>query len=222
MATPFFGSAAPTASPAGLSSLKPFAIDHFRTAPIRPRTFFAVTGLVDQIGNRMLITSAEVMSLTRRVPILGIAWSRSDARHCLAVLPPFFHPGVCISMTWSAASAKVGTIESGARCGVVAGASDLAVLGCGFACFGKSDQRIGANAQVAALALNHNALYPAPGAAGFDEEEQAVEVVVLAWLGVADAGVCQAASFALIEGSSGHRIPPTFRPTLSARLEHAA
>ena len=72
-AAPFFGSAAPTASPAGLSSLKPFVIDHFMTAPMRPRTFFAVTGLVDQIGNRMLITSADVMSLTRRAPILGIA-----------------------------------------------------------------------------------------------------------------------------------------------------
>ncbi len=42
------------------------------TAPMRPRTFFAVTGFVDQIGNRMLITSAEVISLTRRAPILVI------------------------------------------------------------------------------------------------------------------------------------------------------
>ena len=61
------------ASPAGLSSLYPWAIDHFMTAPIRPRTFFAVTGLADQIGNKMLITSADVMSHTRRAPILAMA-----------------------------------------------------------------------------------------------------------------------------------------------------
>ena len=69
-----------------LSSRKPFAIGHFVTAPMRPCTFFAVTGFVDQIGNRMLITFADVMSLTRRAPILGIAWSsrpaRRDVVHC--------------------------------------------------------------------------------------------------------------------------------------------
>ena len=118
-------------------------------------------------------------------------------------------------MTLSAASAKVGTIESRARAvRVAAGASDLAVVGGGLARFGKADQWIGAKAQVAALALNHDALYPAPGAAGLDEEEQAVEVVVLAGLGVADASVGQAACLALIEGSNPHQIPPTFRPTV--------
>ena len=58
----------------------------------------------------------------------------------------------------------------GARGRVATGASDLAVVGGGLACFGKADQGIGAKAQVAALALNDDALHPAPGAAGLDEE----------------------------------------------------
>ena len=107
----------------------------------------------------------------------------SDSRHCIvakrcppllgrlaAVLPSRrMHLDDLVGRLCKGRYHRVGR----ARCGVVAGASDLAVLGCGFACFGKADQRIGAKAQVAALALNHNALYPAPGAAGFDEEEQA-------------------------------------------------
>jgi len=80
--------------------------------------------------------------------------------------------------------------------------------------FGQADQRIGAEAQVAAFAPNHEALDPAPGAAGFDEEEQSVEVVVLAGLGVADACVGQAACLALVEGTYSYRISPTFRPTV--------
>ena len=69
---------------------------------------------------------------------------------------------------------------AGTRSGVATRSSNLAVVGGGLACFCKPHQRIGTKAQVTTLAMNDDALHPAPGAAGLDEQKQTVEVVVLA------------------------------------------
>ena len=71
--TLFFGNAADTASPAGLSSRYPCATAHFMTAPMRCRTRRAVSRLVDQMGSSTSTTSAVLMRSTRFAPIFGTA-----------------------------------------------------------------------------------------------------------------------------------------------------
>ena len=68
-----FGSAAETASPAGLSMRGPSAMARFITAPMRCRTRLAVTRLVDQNGDSTVMPSAVVTASTVLSPMRGKA-----------------------------------------------------------------------------------------------------------------------------------------------------
>ena len=108
LAASTFGSAAASASPAGLSGRCPCAIAHFITAAMRCRTRVAVVCRSVQIGVRTSITSAVSTACTGMWPILGMAWVRSDARHCASVPAASLQVRRCMAMTVSAASANVG------------------------------------------------------------------------------------------------------------------
>ena len=85
------GSAARTASPAGLSIRYPCAIAHRMTALIRWWTFRAVTYFPVQIGISVAMMSAVVTSSTARPPMWGkhvVAHARLPLRRRLAALPP--------------------------------------------------------------------------------------------------------------------------------------
>lgn len=97
------------------SSLQPCTRAKFRTDSILPRTLVAVSGFRFQIGSRICIRCAVVMSFTGKLPIIGAAYVASVFRTCCRCLE-FRQAGSLPAINRSAASANVVRRTGSADC----------------------------------------------------------------------------------------------------------
>ena len=170
------------ASPAGLFSIKPWAIAHRITVRMRCRTRRAVSGLVLHTGVKTLSTSACPIRSTRKLPRTEKACrSRvfSQERVCFSLR----HRGRFASWTFRAASWNVGTgLRRFSATGSPIGYGG-AIRGCKPPGLGEANGCVSTQTEVPAVAVNHSALYPGLRPGGSDIQIKPGPVAIPAWFG---------------------------------------
>ena len=216
--------AAPIASPAGLSSRWPCATLHRITAPIYCRTRRAVWRFSFQIGSSTAITS-RVSILSMRLPPKPREGVATKARFPNLSCPPAVLP--CLGIERDNICARLLECWDGrlalVRERVDAPLGHALVLECLFPSLRESEPRPRAKPQFVPLAVVLNPLQPLPRAGRRDAEKQPVLVVVLAGRCILHKGGAQPIrATARSRVSGGHRLCPMSCPTHDIGLPRTA